>query len=1127
MIKRTLIGLAAIAMANLAAAADNAIPSLFETFQQPPDEAKPWVYMWRTNLKSTPEDYTRHIEQLRDKGFGGFTCYGWNPPDLAGKPILPHLLKEAERCGLRMGFNNTGSWPAGGYWISKTNLPWATVSSTLDIEGGHAFHGKLPKPPLPKDGDPKVVEWLRQNGVVTIAVQAFRLPGGQANSYPKINASSNEESLPAVLDGSWNTAWTPLPPADSEKVWPTQWILFDFGSPKVVDAAWVDSDHAATIEASEDNVKFKPVYTFQQTGYAEFSPQTARYFRVNLPTHFRRSQDYAVRELAIGTRSEVVRRAQLAVKTGLSGVALPVEPGRQTLQTQYTSAQHSIRVDFEFPSSPLTALPSDQVLPKETMVDLTGKLTADGILDWEVPQGRWRVVWLRRSVASIMEVGMGLPDYLSVDATREDFQKGMGKLGQAAGEKAGKILAYYHEDNNEIHSAYNWTPAMPEEFQKRRGYSAYPYLAALAGQIVDSIEVTDRFLTDFRRTIADCVAENHYGVWTELAHKQGAQTRSEAAGPYHPCTFSHDGMANLSRVDVVVGEFWTHAEQQQNWYKEQGQLLSPMGPYNERYNTGRFKADKNGQRLLTAWNESAQNSNVKMAASTSHLYGKRIVDTEAFTSLHRFWNTAPADLLLYANVAFCEGVNHMCFHASDTTAAAEGSPGNLYVGTHFNDKNTWWPQIGAFVQYIQRCSDMLQRGRFVADALYYIGDEVPALMHAKHIPDSLGFGYDYDDCNSEALLTRIAVKDGRLVTPDGMSYRLLVLPKRPTMTLAVAEKIRDLVAAGATVLGPVKPLRTPGLSGYPQCDAELKRIADELWDSGKIIAGKTAKEVLAALNTPVDFAFSGGQPDALLDFIHRQDGETEIYFVINRRNRAERVEATFRVTGKHPELWNAFTGTTADASAWRMADSRTTMPMELSAYGSVFVVFQKPATSPSKAGAPFVEFKTVQDISGPWQVQFDPKWGGPKDPVTYESLIDWTANGAKGIQYYSGTATYRKTFDLKPEAVGLKSLVLDLGVVNQVARVRLNGKDLGTVWCAPWRVQIPNVAKPGANELEIDVVNTWYNRLLLDLSLPKEKRLTDLGENRSNATWIIPKDGKGPLQPSGLLGPVRLMQENE
>lgn len=1113
--KRTLTLLTALLVTPQAAA------ELEKEFASPPDAARPWVYMWRSSGMLTPEDTTRHVNRIKEKGFGGFIVYGGEPGSVARK-LLPQLLQECENKGLVMGANICGGWPSGGSWVSRQNRPWMTVFSTFDVEGGKPFQGKLPEPPLPTEGDEKFMIWLRQEGVATIAVQAFRLPSGPVPPKPTITVSSDPAGLPALFDGNWNTSWIPGPVTTSSVRNP--WVLFDFGAPRKVEAIWYDSRGVAHVQASDDNITFKNVFSCPSVhfgGYSEFPATTARYFRVHFSgLDFEKRVYGRVNELALGTREEVERRALMATKSGLMGVYWPWLPTDAGFRLKYTSAHLFIREDGDFVHQPLQPNLSDRVLSTKSLVDLTDKVGPDGSLQWDAPPGKWRVVWLRRSIVNSMEF---IPDYLNPAASQEDFDKGMSIMGKTAGDKSGKIFRYYHEDNNEIHSIYNWTPNMLEEFRKRRGYDARPYLAALAGQIVDSVEITDRFLNDVRRTVADCVAEHHYGLCQKLSNAQAVQYRSEAGGPYYPGGVSHDVMANLSRVDVPVGEFWTHSCAQQNWLKRDGKLTDPTGSIWKRYRPREFPNLPNGEKLLAEFDEGAQNVNIKMAASSAHIYGKPLVDTEAFTSLSWVNAITLSDLLLRANVAFCEGVNRMCYHASDTTAAAEGSPGTVYAaGTYFNDKNTWWPYIGTFNDYIHRCCALLQRGRFVADLLYYIGDEAPAVIEAKHIREGGRFGYDYDDCNSEALLKRFTVKDKRLVTPDGVSYRVLVLPQRRTMPLPVAKKIREFVNAGAVVVGP-KPLRTPGLTGYPQCDRELKAIADELWDTGKVISDKTESEVLASTKVPVDFAFTPSQAGPLVDFIHRRDGDAEIYFVINRRNRTERFEMTFRVIGKEPELWNALTGERRDAPAYKMTDGRTTVPVELSAYGSTFVIFEKGTVKQTKDTRRFVEPKPVQDITGAWQVQFNPKWGGPEKPLTFEQLTDWTTNPLEGVKYYSGTATYRKTFDAQSPIPDSQSPVyLDLGVVKDLAAVCVNGKKVGVAWCPPWRLEINGALKPGANELEIEVANTWYNRIQLDQYQPEEKRLLDFGFKTRGKD--LKPGPKMPLLPAGLLGPVRVIR---
>jgi hypothetical protein len=349
-----------------------------------------------------------------------------------------------------------------------------------------------------------------------------------------------------------------------------------------------------------------------------------------------------------------------------------------------------------------------------------------------------------------------------------------------------------------------------------------------------------------------------------------------------------------------------------------------------------------------------------------------------------------------------------------------------------------------------------------------------------------------------------------------------LLPPLKTMSLAAIRKIRELVEAGATVVGP-RPERTASLTDYPACDAELQRIAGALWDSGRVHAGRTAKEALAALGVPPDFE---SPAEAGLDYIHRRAGESDLYFVSNPRPQPVAADCTFRVAGRRPELWDPVTGATGPAAAFRQAGGRTTLPLELAPCGSVFVVFRAPIPTDEAGTSPRNAPVLVPrgGLGGPWTVSFDPRWGGPAQPVAFDKLEDWTKRPEDGIRFYSGTATYRKMFEWTPPAQaagGRSALFLDLGVVKEMAEVRLNGKTLGVVWCPPWRVDVSEAVKPGANDLEIDVVNLWPNRLIGDGRLPADKRIT-----RTNVPkfYTPPKQGgEHALMSSGLLGPVTLL----
>jgi hypothetical protein len=679
------------------------------------------------------------------------------------------------------------------------------------------------------------------------------------------------------------------------------------------------------------------------------------------------------------------------------------------------------------------------------------------------------------------------------------FEKVAKVLIKDAGPLAGKTLRGFCEDSFE--AGYpNWTANMLKHFKRYRGYDPTPYLPVFKGWIVGSAEISERFLHDYRKTVADCMADEHYGRLSELSKAHNMVTRCESAGPSWSGTICMDGLKNLGRTEFPQGEFW-----------QDGTFV-----------------------------ENNQNKVAKMPATAAHIYGKRFVAAEALTDAREGarWGKAPSHFKPTVDRAFCEGINQMVFHTMTCQKPSEGKPGLEYgAGTHFNPNVTWWNQTaGPWLSYINRCQTMLQSGLFVADVLYYNGDWAPNLVGPKQIEQpGLGKGYDYDVCNAEVLLTRLSVKDGRIVLPDGISYRVLVLPESKRMPVEVVRKISDLVKAGATIVGP-RPESDPGLKDYPRCDAEVKKIAAEVWGAcdgqktkrstygkGRVFWGKTLGEIFKTDGVSPDFTHTG---TAFIDFIHRSADGAEIYFLANRNSKPEAVEATFRVNGKQPELWDPVSGQRRDLPVFESKDGCTTVPLEFEPDGSMFIVFRKALVGTDRRAvrpANFLKLETMQEITGPWTVQFDPQWFYPTnglsgDPanglMTFDKLEDWSQRPETAVKYFSGTAVYRKAFALAdPSKIqNSKSKIhVDLGTVKETARVKLNGKDLGVVWCAPWRVEITGAVKPGDNALEIEVVNLWPNRLVGDGKLPVEQRRTRTNVGAPSA----------PL-PSGLLGPVTI-----
>jgi hypothetical protein len=761
--------------------------------------------------------------------------------------------------------------------------------------------------------------------------------------------------------------------------------------------------------------------------------------------------------------------------------------------------------------------PDDAPVQPQDVVDLSGKMDKDGHLDWQVPEGKWKIIRTgHRMTGSRLSIAQPEGDGLSVDwfnrrGVELQFEH-LGKLfiGEAA--KVGNKPKYFCDDSFED-GFPNWTENIIEQFRKYRGYDPTPYLPALSGYLIGSANISDRFLNDYRKTLGDCMADEHYKRFADLCHEQGMLVQNEASGPSRSGTMCMDGLRNQGRSDLPMGEFWLGPNH------EDESTLTDDKPY------GSSRLDK------------GQNKVTKMAAAAGHIYGHTIISAEAFTSF-RHWLDYPGSLKQALDRAYCEGINRIAIHTSTATRPRDGKPGYEYgAGTHFNPNVTWWEMSKPFFDYVARCQYMLRSGLYCADVLFYNGDITPNLVAQKHIDPSLGKGYDYDVCNEEVLLTRLSCRDGKLVLPDGMSYEVLVLPDTTRMPLKVLEKIAQLVKAGATVVGP-RPVEDSGLLNYPRCDEAIKVLSDLLWGpierktgtgnrygAGVIYQGISIREILTKKNILPDFEYTGGE-DVWLDFIHRSTPEADIYFITNRHGRAVRSDCSFRIIDSSPQLWNPVNGRQRAKINYRQVNNRLVVPLKFEAFQSWFVVFPKnsrlmpahaanvpPARDAAGAIDNFPEQKIVRQLTGAWDVAFDTHWGGPA-PVRFDQLRDWTQSDDPQIRYYSGKAVYTRKFDYTVVTEG--PVFLDLGVVKNIARVTLNDQDLGIIWTAPWQVEISPALKNGSNQLKIEVINLWPNRLIGDAGLPPEKRLT-------NTNIAFKKDA--PLIASGLLGPVTIRQQ--
>ena len=711
------------------------------------------------------------------------------------------------------------------------------------------------------------------------------------------------------------------------------------------------------------------------------------------------------------------------------------------------------------------------VIPQDKVTDLTASLSSDGTLTWNVPEGDWIVSCLEMKTTGVTNTpatpeATGLEvDKMSKKHLSAHFDAYMGEILRRIPEADRKSLKIAVQDSYETGSQ-NWTDDMLERFKKVYGYDPLPYLPVLYGKVVGNEDVSSRFLWDLRRLIADGVSYDYVGGLRDICHQHGLTTWLENYGHWgFPGEFLQYG----GQSDEISGEFWSFGD---------------LGVIENR-----------------------------CASSCGHIYGKKRVWAESCTSGGPNFTHYPGNMKARIDRFFSEGINASLLHLYIHQPYEDRNPGvSAWFGNDFHRKNTWFSQMDLFTDYLRRSNFLLQQGLYVADVAYFIGEDAPKMTGS--IDPQLPTGYSFDFINAEVLLTRATVKDGRLTLPDGMKYRLLVLPNQKSMRPEVLKKISELVQAGLAVYGDA-PEYSPSLSGYPVVDKEVQRIGKDLFTTDNYGTGKVfhrgvgLQEVLDKLNIRPDFFCKTNAP---VLFIHRTLLDAEIYFLSNQQDKKITFDGEFRVSQElSPELWSAATGEIRRLSDFENTGDHTALQMELEGNESVFLVFRKNDKATEKKNN-FPVKETVYSVDTPWKVTFEAGKRGPEAPVVWSQLTDWMNSENDSIKYFSGQAVYETAFTLGE--LPQKSLYLDLGHVMVMAKVTLNGQYVGGVWTFPYRLNVTEYLKKGENKLEITVVNNWQNRLIGDQHLPEDQRPT--------WTTINPWKADSPLQSSGLLGPVEI-----
>lgn len=1077
-------------------------------FRDPPSGARPRVWWHWMNGNITREGIARDLDWMRRTGIGGVQNFdaNFNTPQVVERRLdymspewreaFRFAASRSEAEGLEMAIAGAPGWSeTGGPWVAAEDgikkLSW---SETI-VAGGRRFPGRLPLPPatvgayqaLRAEG---AFGLAREGGAISeiyrdIAILAVPLAEETAAGDPVARDGQGQMVDAALLsDGDLEQAVdlgisSPAGPASITLVYPEaremrsatlfmRDALPNFFNPDFspvlearVGGAWT---RLATFELA-------PVPTT-----VAFAPVRAAEFRV-----------------LFGPFDGPPRPAQMAPAPGAIVPPFLTEPAeprpvrvaelRLTPEARIdrfeAKAGFSLVNDYHALAS--SASPADRGPDPQRVIDLTGRLRPDGTLDWTPPRGTWRILRLGWTLtgktnhpASPEATGLEV-DKLDGQVVERYMRHYLDLYRGAAGADliGARGVRALLLDSTEA-GAFNWTPRMIEQFRRLRGYDPVPWLPAMTGMLIGSREQSDRFLYDLRRTISELHATEHYGTVARVAHEYGLIVYGEALEDQRPVL--GDDLAMRRFADVPMAALWT-------WDDAHGPRPTLLG-------------------------------DMRGASSVAHLYGRNIVAAESMTSALSPWADSPAELRRVIDLEFAHGINRPVIHTS-VHQPTEQAPGLslLIFGQFFNRHESWAEMARPWIDYIARSAFLLQQGRNVADIAYFYGEESPlTAIYAFGAPSDLPSNYAFDYVNAEALSDVLRVESGDLVAASGARYHVLYLGANAgRMTLPTLRRIETLAREGATIVG-LPPTASPSLADDP---GEYARLVARLWPGaaeariglGRVVASRDVEAVLAAMGVPADVELD--DPDLM--FVHRKLDDGELYFIVNRSDRPQSLDARFRVSGRAPSIWSADTGAVTPAS-FRQEGGVTRVPLAVGPEESLFVLFREPAAGPMRVvDAPVLS--PLLELSAPWRVRFQPDRGAPASAML-PVLRSLSELEEPGIRYFSGEATYTTRFTLPASAARGTSLWLELGSVGDIAEVRINGTPVGGAWHAPWRVEISPAVRPGPNLLEVKVANLWVNRLIGD---------AQPGATRVAFVTVPTFAADAPLRPSGLIGPVRIL----
>ena len=1047
------------------------VKTLESGFVSPPDSIQTSVYWYWISNNISKEGVIKDLYAMKKAGINRAFIGNIGLDDIPyGKvkmlseewwDVLHAALKTATLLNIEIGIFNSPGWSqSGGPWVKASAAMRYLTASELRVKGPVKLSQKLEKP----------VELFQDVKLIAYpAPKDDRLILNTKNG--KITSTPGVAGLDKIADGENKTGISFPKGGELE-------IDLQANAPFTARSLSVRSTEqpmnvTAMIQVREAGGKYRNLSEFQinrsnpalNVGFEPYAPVVVS-FPATTSTNFRL----------------IIKNTK--PNGGIAEVVLASSPRVERYSEKTLAKMHPTPLpywkDYQWVKQPE---PDDQsmVIEGSRVIDISENLSADGTLNWDVPEGEWVILrtgmtptGTKNAPASPEATGYEV-DKMSKKHVSMHFEGHMGEILKRIPEADRKTFKVVVQDSYET-GGQNFTDDFLSEFKQLYGYDAVPYLPVYQGFVVNSEQSSDRFLWDMRRMVADKVACDYVGGLREISHKYGLHTWLECYGHWG---FPSEFLLYGGQSDEISGEFWSEGD---------------LG-----------------------------NIENRAATSCGHIYGKTKISAESNTCAGSPFSRYPGTIKQRGDRFFAEGINNTLLHVYITQPYEETEPGiNAWFGNEFNRKNTWFSQMDVYTQYLKRTNFMLQQGLNVADVAYFIGEDAPKMTGT--IDPELPVGYQFDYMNAEVIEKYMTVKNGLITLPHGTQYRILVLPKLETMRPELLAKIKQLVNEGAVVMGPA-PKLSPSLQNQPKADQLVKTLASGLWGEvdgvkvksakfgkGTIMSGMTMEEAFAQINCVPDCKLPD---DRTIHYGHRTLGHSEIYFLSNQTGENKLVNPEFRVNRMLPELWEATTGSIRNLPDYRQTGEITTVPLKLAPYESVFVVFREKTGSAVVRGvdANYPEPSLLADLKGPWTVTFDASRRGPEKPVVFETLQDWTKSADEQIKYYSGTAFYNTTFNLAKLSKD-KKVIINLGSFTAMAKVTVNGTYAGGLWTAPYQLDITSFVRTGGNELKIEVVNTWINRLIGDTKLPADQRKTWCPVNTLNTD--------SPLQPSGLFGPVTI-----